>query len=105
MRDAREPYVIPRRGRPSAVLVRMDDDKALQRELEITRACPGDAKIAAGKGYPLDEAITAAGVNWVNTDFLTAQPGRTWVIEWPRDHPVLCNAINAPEGCEDWMLE
>ncbi len=45
------------------------------------------------------------GVHWVNTDFLTPQPGRTHVIDWPVEHPVLCNPVNAPAGCEDWMLE
>lgn len=61
LRDSREPYVITRRGRPSAVLVRMDDYKALQRELEILRLLArGDAEISAGKGYPLDEVMATA---------------------------------------------
>lgn len=50
--------------------------------------------------------VTASyGVHWINTDFLTTQPGRTYSIDWPADHPVLCNPVNAPEGCLDWMLE
>jgi len=61
LRDAREPYVITRRGRPSAVLVKMADYTAQQRELELLRVLArGEAEIAAGVGHTLDEALAAA---------------------------------------------
>ncbi len=59
-----------------------------------------DAQIA--KLAPL---TPTTGVNWINTDFLTAQPRGDYVFMWPSEYPVRCNPVNAPDGCEDWMLE
>jgi len=59
--DSREPYVITRRGRPAAVLVKMDDYERQQHDLELLRLlAQGEADIAAGRGYAMEDVLAEA---------------------------------------------
>jgi prevent-host-death family protein len=56
-----EPVFITQRGRASAVLVSSSAYQRTQRELEILRLLArGEAEIAAGVGYDLDEVMEEA---------------------------------------------
>ena len=47
----------------------------------------------------------ASGCHWINTDFLVKQPGSDYVFAWPSIHPVRCNPVTAPPGCDESQLE
>ncbi|GAB4292205.1 MAG: hypothetical protein Kow0067_18930 [Coriobacteriia bacterium] len=56
-----EPVFITQRGRASAVLVSSTAYERTQRELEILRVLArGEAEIAAGVGYDLDDVMAEA---------------------------------------------
>jgi prevent-host-death family protein len=56
-----EPVFITQRGRPSAVLVSSVAYRRTQHELEILRVLArGEAEIAAGVGYDLDDVMAEA---------------------------------------------
>ena len=57
--NSQEPYVITRRGRPAAVLQKMEDYEKQQHDLELLlQLVEGAADITAGRGYPMDEVMS-----------------------------------------------